>query len=82
MHYLPQIIFIIVSIAAISFFAKKAMEIRRNILLGRDEEVKGNPATRWKNVLLLAFGQKKMFRNPLVAVMHFICICRVYHYQY
>src|SRR5204863_10041797 len=29
------------------------------------------PAERWKNVLLLAFGQKKMFRNPLVAVMHF-----------
>ena len=27
---------------------------------------------RWKNVLLLAFGQKKMFRNPLVAVMHFV----------
>ena len=28
-------------------------------------------AQRWKNVLLLAFGQKKMFRNPLVAVLHF-----------
>ncbi|MDP4214546.1 MAG: (Fe-S)-binding protein, partial [Bacteroidota bacterium] len=26
---------------------------------------------RWKNLLLLAFGQKKMFRNPMVAVLHF-----------
>jgi hypothetical protein len=29
------------------------------------------PAARWGNLLLLAFGQKKMFRNPLVAVLHF-----------
>ena len=28
------------------------------------------PGARWKNVLLLAFGQKKMFRNPLVAFLH------------
>ena len=29
------------------------------------------PGKRWKNLFLLAFGQKKMFRNPLVAVLHF-----------
>ena len=71
MHYVPQIVFILVSIAAIVFFAKKAKEIRRNILLGRDEVISDNPGLRWKHVLLLAFGQKKMFRNPLVAVLHF-----------
>jgi len=48
------------------------MQIRRNILLGRDEDLSGNSKQRWRNLLLLAFGQKKMFRNPLVAVMHFI----------
>ena len=48
------------------------MEIRRNILLGKDEDYSDNKAARWKNLLLLAFGQKKMFRNPLVAVMHFV----------
>ncbi len=46
------------------------MKIRRNILLGKDEDRSDNPGARWKNVLLLAFGQKKMFRNPLVAIMH------------
>src|SRR5689334_1506112 len=71
MQYIPQIIFIVVSIAAITFFTKKAKDIRRNILLGRDEKISDNPGLRWKNVLLLAFGQKKMFRNPLVAVLHF-----------
>jgi ferredoxin len=39
--------------------------------LGKDEDYSGHKAERWKNVLLLAFGQKKMFRNPLVAVLHF-----------
>src|SRR5262249_44736749 len=34
-------------------------------------DLSDNPGLRWKNVLLLAFGQKKMFRNPLVAVLHF-----------
>ena len=48
------------------------MEIRRNILLGKDEDFSDNKGQRWSNVMLLAFGQKKMFRNPLVAVMHFV----------
>ncbi len=70
MQYLQQILFIIVAGFAIWFFSKKIKEIRRNILLGRDEDYSDNPSARWKNMLLLAFGQKKMFRNPLVAVMH------------
>ena len=82
MHYLPQILFILITIASIAFFTKKIKEIRRNILLGRDELVNDNPGHRWKNVLLLAFGQKKMFRNPLVAVTSFFCLCRFYYYQY
>jgi hypothetical protein len=67
-----QIIFIIITIAAIFLFAKNIRQVRRNILLGRDEDLSDNKSLRWKNVLLIAFGQKKMFRNPLVAVMHFI----------
>ncbi len=27
---------------------------------------------RWRNVMLLALGQKKMFRYPLVGIMHFV----------
>src|SRR3954469_23660269 len=72
MQYLPQVLFLLLAGTACWLFAKKAKEIRRNILLGREEDFSDNKAARWKNVLLLAFGQKKMFRNPLVAVMHFI----------
>jgi heterodisulfide reductase subunit C len=71
MQIAQQILFILISAVAIWLFSRKVKEIARNIKLGRDEDISDNPKQRWKNVLLLAFGQKKMFRNPLVAVMHF-----------
>jgi heterodisulfide reductase subunit C len=71
MQIVQQVIFILVSATAIFLFTKKSREIIRNIRLGRKEDLSYQPGTRWRNVLLLAFGQKKMFRNPLVAVLHF-----------
>lgn len=71
MQIAQQILFILISGLAIWLFSKKIKEISRNINLGRDEDLSDNSSQRWKNVLLLAFGQKKMFRNPLVAVLHF-----------
>jgi heterodisulfide reductase subunit C len=72
MHIAQQILFILASGLAVFLFSKNIMRIRKNILLGKDENYSAPPSQRWKNVLLLAFGQKKMFRNPLVAVMHFV----------
>lgn len=71
MQITQQILFILISAVSVWFFTKKVKEISRNIKLGRDEDISDNKGERWKNVLLLAFGQKKMFRNPLVAVLHF-----------
>ncbi|HEY5772626.1 MAG TPA: (Fe-S)-binding protein [Chitinophagaceae bacterium] len=71
MQIVQQVLFLLISIISIWFFTKKVKEISRNIKLGRDEDFSDNKSQRWKNVLLLAFGQKKMFRNPLVAVLHF-----------
>ena len=71
MQILQQILFVLVSIISIFLFTKKVKEINRNIKLGRDEDFSDNKSQRWKNVLLLAFGQKKMFKNPLVAILHF-----------
>lgn len=70
MYILQQILFIICSAVAIFFFVKKIAEIRRNIKLGRDEDLNDEPARRWKNVVLLALGQKKMFKRPLPAILH------------
>lgn len=67
-----QILFILALAVATGLFAKKIRQIRRNILLGKDESFSDNPGLRWKNLLLLALGQKKMFRNPLVAILHLL----------
>ncbi len=72
MQYLQQGAFILLAGFAIWLFTKNILQIRRNILLGKDEDLTDNSGLRWKNMALLAFGQKKMFRNPTVAVMHFI----------
>lgn len=71
MQIVQQVLFVLLSGIAIWLFSKKVKEIRRNINLGREESFSDNKPQRWRNVLLLAFGQKKMFRNPLVAIMHF-----------
>ncbi|MCB0699327.1 MAG: (Fe-S)-binding protein [Chitinophagaceae bacterium] len=70
MQLVQQILFIIVSGVAIYLFAKKLGEIRRNILLGRDEDLTDNPSQRWKNMTLLALGQQKMFKRPVPAILH------------
>jgi ferredoxin len=72
MEYLQQIVFVLVAAISIGLFTRKAMEIRRNILLGKEEDLSDNSGVRWRNLLLLALGQKKMFSNPLVAVLHLI----------
>lgn len=72
MQILQQALFVALAGLASWLFAKNIGIIRRNILLGKHEDLTGNPSLRWKNLLLLAFGQKKMFRNPLVALMHFV----------
>src|SRR5262245_41449900 len=71
MAFLSQLLFILILGLAVWLFYRKVREIRRNILLGKDEDFSDHKDQRWRNVFLLAFGQKKMFRNPLVAVLHF-----------
>ncbi|MBK7763577.1 MAG: (Fe-S)-binding protein [Bacteroidetes bacterium] len=71
MQIIQQILFVILASASIFLFWKKMSEIRRNILLGKDFEMSGTSKQRFQNLLLNAFGQKKMFTNPMVAVLHF-----------
>ena len=70
MHVAQQILFIIFALAAVYFFARKVKELRRNILLGRDQDISDDKPQRWKNMVLLALGQKKMFKKPLPAFLH------------
>jgi len=60
MHIFFQIIFVACAGFASWLFAKNIMQIRRNILLGKDEDLSDNKSLRWKNLALLALGQKKI----------------------
>ncbi len=68
---LQQIVFTLVVFVALSWALKQYLRLRRKILLGKPEAIHGEEGKRWRNVLLIAFGQKKMFKNPLPAVLHF-----------
>lgn len=70
MEIVQQILFIIVTGVSIYLFAKKVGEIRRNIFLGRKEDLTDNSGQRWKNMALLALGQQKMFKRPIPALLH------------
>jgi heterodisulfide reductase subunit C len=69
MQLLQQILFILLAALAIYIFVRKVKFIRKNINLGRDESFQPD-SERWRNVLLMAFGQKRMFDKPLVALLH------------
>jgi heterodisulfide reductase subunit C len=72
MEFISNIIFLLLTVIAFYIFAKKILRIKRNIHLGRSIELNDQPIARWKNVFLLALGQKKMFRNIPVALLHLI----------
>lgn len=68
---MQQIIFIIL-VGGVSVFAyKQYSRIYRTIMMGKPADLSGGTAMdRWKNVLLIAFGQKKMFKKWIPAVFH------------
>ena len=72
MAMIAQILFIIISASAIFLFTKQLLSIRRNIFIGKNNLLSDQKAKRWKNVFLLALGQKKMFKKPIVAFLHLI----------
>ena len=67
---LQQIAFVIALIAASFFIRKRVLEIKANINLGKDSKIDDYPGERFRNMLLVAFGQKKMFKRITPAILH------------
>lgn len=66
-----QIAFFIVVVSSFALAYHLYSRVISNIRLGKDEDISGNEGQRWKNVMLVAFGQKKMFKRWMPAVFHF-----------
>lgn len=67
---IAQLLFAILLVFAGWLFYKNASKIYRNIRLGRSVNRFDSPAERTKTMLLVAFGQKKMFKRPIPALLH------------
>jgi ferredoxin len=55
---------------AIYFISRRVSGIRKNIALGKKAAPLAPPDMRWRNLLLVAFGQKKMFKRFIPAILH------------
>jgi heterodisulfide reductase subunit C len=65
-----QVIFLVIALASVAVFSKNIRKIIRNIKLGRDTNRSDRPLERLITMLKVAFGQSKMGKRPLAAVMH------------
>jgi heterodisulfide reductase subunit C len=65
-----QIIFLIVTGAAIALFSLNVRKIIRNINLGKDTDRSDKPAERLATMFKVAFGQSKMVKRPVAAILH------------
>lgn len=72
MDYLPNILFAVILILGIGYFAKNIGKLRRNIKLGQDIDVSDNKSQRWKNMATIALGQSKMVVRPVAGFLHII----------
>ncbi len=71
MAILQQLLFLIVILLAGYFIRKRVLRITKNIGMGKASIISDHKNDRLKNVLLVAFGQKKMFKRPVPAIFHF-----------
>jgi len=72
MNFLDNILFAIVLAVGAGYFAMNVKKLIRNINLGRDVNRKDHSSARWKNMMMIAFGQSKMVKRPVAGFLHII----------
>lgn len=69
---IQQIAFALVLAAAVFIITKRIGIIRKNIQFGKKALPEDRPQDRLRNMLLVAFGQKKMFKRLTPAILHLL----------
>ena len=72
MEYLDNILFAILLILGISYFAINVKKLIRNIKLGKDIDRSDRKGERWNNMFMIALGQSKMVKRPVSGFLHII----------
>ena len=68
---IQQVSFLVTLAIAVFLISKRVIRIKGNIQLGKQTKTTGEAKRRWKNVFLIAFGQRKMFKKLTPAFLHF-----------
>jgi heterodisulfide reductase subunit C len=72
MHYIPQILFLLILLGGVGFFAKNVKSLVRNIKLGRAVNRTDRKSERLGNMVKIALGQSKMVRRPVSGILHIV----------
>ncbi|WP_282042707.1 (Fe-S)-binding protein [Winogradskyella flava] len=72
MEYIPNILFAIILVLGIGYFARNIKKLIRNIKLGREVDASDNKRERWSNMARIALGQSKMVKRPIAGFLHVI----------
>ena len=69
---LKNIIFIVVFLSALAFFIFNLSRLIKKISIGQKDERNDKIGERIKNVIIIAFGQSKLLRDPVAGTIHFL----------
>src|SRR5690554_5992398 len=72
MQLIQIALFILLTATSMSLFFVQGKRIYKNIMLGRKTKVHDDPAWGVKQMFLIAFGQKKMFKITSAALLHLV----------
>ncbi|MEZ4910888.1 MAG: (Fe-S)-binding protein [Saprospiraceae bacterium] len=67
---MAQLIFFIITALVAYFAIRQYKKVYQTILLGKPYDVRIDKNAAWRNVFLIAFGQQKMFKRWIPAVLH------------
>ena len=69
---ISNIIFVVLFIGAVVWFAINVKKIISNIQLGRKVDRSDNAGLRWKTMIKVALGQSKMTARPVAGLLHIV----------
>lgn len=72
MEYVQQILFVVILAIAVFVLVKRIKRIQGNIRLGKAPKLVSDASARLQTMLLVAFGQKKMFKRIVPAFFHLL----------
>lgn len=72
MSILPNILFTLLLIIGVGYFANNVKKLIRNIKLGQEVNRSDNSFERWKNMAMIALGQSKMVKRPIAGFLHIV----------